>query len=62
MALPGWYFGAGGVAQTVWNLGHGFAPDAGIKDYDLVYFDPDDLSAGPERRVEEQVAHRLAEP
>jgi hypothetical protein len=24
MALPGWYFGAGAVAQTVWNLRHGF--------------------------------------
>jgi hypothetical protein len=44
MALPGRYFGAGGVAQTVWNLLHGFEPAEGTKDHDLVYFDPDDLS------------------
>jgi hypothetical protein len=30
MALPGSYFGAGGVAQTVWNLRHRCGPAAGI--------------------------------
>ena len=25
--LPDWYFGAGGVAQTVWNVLHGFVVD-----------------------------------
>jgi hypothetical protein len=60
MDLPGWYFGAGGVAQTVWNLRHGFEPAGGIKDYDLVYFDSDDLSEESERRVQEEVAGRLA--
>ena len=58
--LPGWYLGAGAVAQTVWNLRHGYAPVEGIKDYDLVYFDPDDLTAESERRVEEQVVARLS--
>lgn len=58
--LPGWYFGAGGVAQTVWNLRHGFEAAEGIKDYDLVYFDPGDLSAESEREIEEQVADRLS--
>ncbi|HZT66066.1 MAG TPA: nucleotidyltransferase family protein [Acidimicrobiales bacterium] len=61
MALPGWYFGAGGVAQTVWNLRHGFEVADGIKDYDLVYFDPGDLSAESEWRVEEAVAAGLSE-
>lgn len=60
MALPNWYFGAGGVAQTVWNLLHGFEPAAGIKDYDLVYFDPIDLSDEAERQIEEKVARRLS--
>jgi uncharacterized protein len=60
MALPDWYFGAGGVAQTVWNLRHGFDAAGGIKDYDLVYFDPHDLSAESERRIEEEVATRLS--
>lgn len=57
--LPGWYLGAGAGAQTVWNLQHGFAAADGIKDYDLVYFDPDDLTAESEQRIEQQVAARL---
>ena len=60
MALPGWYFGSGGVAQTVWNLRHGFEPTGGIKDYDVVYFDPADLSVETERRIEAEVARRLS--
>jgi uncharacterized protein len=62
LGLPNWYFGAGGVAQTVWNLRHGFQPPAGIRDYDLVYFDPQDLSAETEKQVENEVARRLSEP
>ena len=61
MDLPNWYFGAGGVAQTVWNLRHGFDPGQGIKDYDLVYFDPDDLSAEAEKQREDEVARRLVD-
>jgi hypothetical protein len=61
MALPNWYFGAGAVAQSVWNLRHGFEAREGIKDYDLVYFDPDDLSAETENRLEDEVLRRLAD-
>jgi hypothetical protein len=46
------------VTQTVWNLRHGFEPTHGIRDYDLVYFDPVDLSAEAERAVEAR-AHEL---
>ena len=35
------------IAQTIWNLQHRFEPAAGIKDYDLVYFDLADLSHRP---------------
>jgi uncharacterized protein len=42
--MPNWYLGAGGVAQTVWNVLHRFDPENGIKDYDLVYFNDSDLS------------------
>lgn len=44
LGLPNWYLGAGGVTQTVWNAEHGFAPEFGIKDYDLVYYDAADTS------------------
>lgn len=60
MGLPDWYFGAGGVAQTVWNLRHGFEAADGIKDYDLVYFSRD-TSAEEERRIEAELAQRLCE-
>jgi uncharacterized protein len=48
LGLADWYLGAGGVTQTVWNDLHGYEPTAGIKDYDLVYFDPTNLSAQDE--------------
>jgi uncharacterized protein len=60
MGLPGWYFGAGGVSQTVWNIRHGFEANAGIKDYDLVYFDPRLKDEG-EQRIEREVNDRLAD-
>jgi hypothetical protein len=37
LRLGSWYIGAGGVAGTVWNHLHGFAPTYGIKDYDIAY-------------------------
>ncbi|MHB8504356.1 MAG: nucleotidyltransferase family protein, partial [Acidimicrobiales bacterium] len=54
--LPSWYLGAGGVAQTVWNHLHGFAPTHGVTDYDIVYFDPDDLTEAGEKAIEARVA------
>ncbi len=42
--MPDWYLGAGGIAQTVWSVYHGFHPEHGIKDYDLVYYDAADDS------------------
>ncbi|MGH9094995.1 MAG: nucleotidyltransferase family protein [Acidimicrobiales bacterium] len=60
MDLPGWYFGAGGIAQTVWNLRHGLEAAAGIKDYDLVYFDSD-LSAEAEQQIEDDLTSRLSD-
>jgi hypothetical protein len=44
MNLPGWYLVAGCLYQTVWNVLTGQPPEAGILDYDLVYFDASDLS------------------
>ncbi|MFA6428160.1 MAG: nucleotidyltransferase family protein [Candidatus Buchananbacteria bacterium] len=44
LGLLNWYLGAGGIAQTVWNIKHGFDPENCIKDYDLVYYDAKDIS------------------
>ena len=38
---PGWRIVSGAIYQTVWNALTGRRPDHGIKDYDVVYFDPD---------------------
>ena len=44
LGLPGWYLAAGCVTQTVWNVLGSRPPDDGIRDYDLPYFEPSDLS------------------
>jgi hypothetical protein len=39
--LPDSWLVSGSLFQTVWNLRTGRAPDYGIRDYDVFYFDPD---------------------
>ncbi|HVB14743.1 MAG TPA: nucleotidyltransferase family protein [Candidatus Dormibacteraeota bacterium] len=51
LALPGWYLASGCVGQTVWNVLSGRPPGAGVKDYDLPYFDATDLSWEVEDRA-----------
>jgi len=41
LGLPDWRVASGAVFQTVWNALTGRDPDHGIKDYDVLYFDPD---------------------
>lgn len=50
----GWLV-AGCLFQTVWNLHAGRAPEDGIKDYDIFYFDTGDLSAAGEATVQRRV-------
>jgi hypothetical protein len=61
LLLPDWYLGAGCIAQTIWNQLHGLDAEEGIKDYDLVYFDPTDLSVEGERAAEARVEERCAD-
>jgi hypothetical protein len=49
VALPDAWLVAGCLAQTVWNVAAGLAAEGGIKDIDLVYHDPDDLTEDGER-------------
>ncbi|WP_181958258.1 nucleotidyltransferase family protein [Nonomuraea deserti] len=49
--LPGWWVAAGAIVQTVWNHVTGRDPGYGIKDYDLIYHDPSDLSWEAENEV-----------
>jgi hypothetical protein len=61
LALPDGWLVAGCLFQTVWNLQAGRAAEADIKDYDLFYFDPADLSEAGERRVQSRVDEVLGE-
>ena len=49
--LPDAWLVAGCLFQTVWNLQAGRATTAGIKDYDLFYFDRSDLSEQAEAAI-----------
>lgn len=55
LELPDGWLVAGCLFQTVWNLASGRAPEEGIRDYDVFYFDADDLTAEAEGRVQSRV-------
>ena len=54
--LPQWRLVAGCLYQTVWNVLTGRPRGTRIKDYDLIYFDNDDLSWDAEDAVIRRVA------
>jgi uncharacterized protein len=56
----GWLV-AGCLFQTVWNVLSGQPPESKIKDYDLFYFDPTDLSEAAENAVQRHVESVLAD-
>jgi uncharacterized protein len=60
--LPDWLIFSGAVYQPVLNHLTGRAPDYGIKDYDLGYFDPADTSYEAEDVVIRRVAEAIAPP
>lgn len=53
--LKNCWLAAGSVAQTMWNENFGLPSNFGISDIDLVYFDPDDLSAATEQQHAERI-------
>ncbi len=59
-ALPDAWLVAGCLFQTVWNLRQGRAPAQDIADYDVFYFDADDLSREAEQAAQRRVEARLA--
>jgi hypothetical protein len=50
--LPNAWLVAGCLFQTVWNLQSGRAPESGIKDYDIFYFDAADLDEASEQQAQ----------
>jgi hypothetical protein len=57
LALPQWRLVAGCLYQTVWNVLTNRPRGTGIKDYDLIYYDGDDVSW----EAEDTVIRRVAE-
>lgn len=55
LQLPDAWLVAGAVAQTVWNDRLDYPPGHGLRDIDIVYHDPDDLTEA----AEEQHAARI---
>lgn len=41
LGFSDWWLTAGCIAQSIWNLASGRDVHAGIRDYDLFYYDPD---------------------
>lgn len=61
LGAPGWCLTAGAVFQTVWNALTDRPPTAGIRDYDLFYFDDSDLSYQAEDAVIRRAATLFAD-
>lgn len=60
--LPDWLVMSGAVYQRVLNHLTGREPDYGVRDYDLGYFDPSDISYEAEDVVIRHVASAFDEP
>jgi len=59
-ALPeGVWLGAGAVCQPVWNLAAGHPWRRGLKDIDVLFFDPDDLTGASEAALATRLAPHL---
>ena len=61
LGLPDAWLVAGCLFQTVWNLRTGRPPMDGIRDYDIFYFDPSDLSPEAEDAVAQRVEAACAD-
>jgi hypothetical protein len=55
IVLPDGWLVAGCIAQSIWNLSSGKPAEFGLKDVDLIYFDPKDLSAETEASQERRL-------
>ena len=55
------YLTAGCLFQAIWNKASGNSSDWGVKDYDVFYFDDNDLSWEAEDQVIHSVAHLVSD-
>lgn len=50
-----WYLSAGCICQTVWNYLTQKKPTEGIDDYDLIYYDANDLTKNTENKQQQRI-------
>ena len=60
--LPQWRVFSGSVYQAVWNARTGRNPHYGVRDYDVAYYDPSDISYEAEDVVIRRVAAAFEPP
>lgn len=55
LKLPNFYIAAGSVFQTIWNYYDNKPLNFGIKDIDIIYYDPINLSKESEQKLEKTI-------
>ena len=58
-SLSNWYVVGSAIAQTIWNYKHKFDEKYEIKDIDIIYFDNHDLTAEAEKKIKQEIQHKL---
>ncbi len=58
--ISNWYLVSGCLNQTIWNQLTNRKIENGIKDYDLIYFDPD-ISIDKENKIKKLVTEKFAD-
>mgnify|MGYP004450696325 FL=1 len=53
--LPNFYIAAGSIFQTIWNYYDQKPLNFGIKDIDIIYYDPNNLSKEAEKKLENKI-------
>lgn len=61
LQLPDAWIAGGSLFQTAWNVLDGLPPSRGIQDYDIFYFDAQDLSRDGEEAINLHAAARFAD-
>jgi hypothetical protein len=57
--LPEWVVAAGIIRNVVWDYLHGFEQPTALRDVDVVFFDPSDLSRERDRAIEAELSEIL---
>ena len=62
LGLNDWCLSAGFLRNLVWDHMHGYKMTTPLHDIDLIYFNPDDVSAQSDKAFESRLKQRSAHP